>query len=337
MERPATVLVVDDDDAVREVCHDALLERGCHVVEAATGSAAIAEIRPGRFDAAVVDLRLEDLDGMDVVAALRAADPETCILIMTGYADLDSAVEAVKHGVYDYLRKPFDAEDMARAVERGLERRRLAAENARLLRELQDAARRLMAHKRRLEEKIEVATEELSALIDLGKQMAATADTSRLLALILARACALTGAGGGHILEAAAEDTLIPRASQGDYALQEPTGTAREALRLAYEAVASARPTLENELHGEGASGALPRGHPASVLVVPIVMRGRVTGALTLYDKACGPFTSGDADLMTVLAVQAAGVLSGQQAAAPGETRAPTDAFIAMEDLFESP
>ena len=342
MEQPATILLVDDDEAVREVCHEALAEAGHDVVEAASGAVAIAEIRPGRFDAAVVDLRLEDLDGMQVVAALRAADPETCVVIMTGYADIESAVGAVKQGVYDYVHKPFDAEHMARIVERGLERRRLAAENQRLLRELQDATRRLMAHKKRLEEKIEVATEELGSLIDLGRQMAATVDPDRLLALILERACALSGAAGGHIFQAQGDGSLVPRASRGGFATGEQPGTAPEALRLAAEAMAIGRTMMENDLQKQGTAGALPPGHPSSLLVVPIVMRGQVTGALSLYDKTSGPFTADDADLVNVLAVQAASVLAAPApdeapGRAPGDAARAADEFIAMEDLLNAP
>ena len=342
MEHRASVLLVDDDDAVREVCYEALVDCGYDVVAVATGSAAIGEIRPGRFDAGVVDLRLEDIDGMEVVGALRAADPETCVLIMTGYADLESAVDAVSHGVYEYLRKPFDADHMARIVERGIERRRLAAENARLLRELQDATRRLMAHKKRLEEKIEVATEELGSLIDLGRQMATTVDTDGLLALVLEHACTLVGAAGGHIFQVEAEGALVPRASQGGFSAEGASGSSQEALRLATEAAAVGRPAMDNDLHKQGLLDPLPPGHPSSMLVVPIVIRGQVTGALSLYDKAAGPFTADDSDLVNVLAVQAAGVLTaptpaeGPRDVAHDGVSPPTDEFIAMEDLLGS-
>lgn len=343
MQQPATVLLVDDDEAVREVCHEALADAGHDVVEAATGAGATAEIRPGRFDAAIVDLRLEDADGMQVVAALRAADAETCVVVMTGYAELDSAVNALKQGVYDYLRKPFDAEHLARIVDRGLERRRLAAENRRLLRELQDATRRLLAHKKRLEEKIEVATEELGSLIDLGRQMASTVDPDRLLALILERACALSSAAGGHILQAEGDAGLIARASRGGYMAAAEPGTAGLVLRLAADAVAFARTVMDNDLGKDGPPRPWPPGHPSSVLVVPIVVRGQVTGAVCLYDKTIGPFTADDADLVNVLAVQAAGILAAPTApeqphgTAAGAGTWATDEFVPMEDLLKAP
>ncbi len=334
MDRPASVLLVDDDAAVREVCHEALAERGYEVVEAATGGAAITEIRPGRFAVGLVDLRLDDMDGMEVVVALRAADPNTCVIVITGYADLESAVEAVKHGVYDYVRKPFDADDMVRIVERGLERQRLAMENVRLLRELQDATRQLMTHKKRLEEKFEVATEELTSLIELGKHMAGNSDAGELLSLILQRACALTGAAGGHIFQMQPDGSLTARVACGGYLAGGPHGTADEALRLATEAARLARVVVDNQL--TDTASPLPPGHPSSILVVPIVMRGRVTGALSLYDKASRPFTGDDADLMNVLAVQAAGVLTAPAEDTTPDMNRPSDEFVAMEDLFET-
>jgi len=100
------VLVVDDDPSVVALYKKTLTEEGYEVATAATGEEALAKLDRGRCDAAVVDLVLPGIGGMEVVAAIHETDPHTSIIITTGYASLDSAIDAIHYGVFDYLRKP---------------------------------------------------------------------------------------------------------------------------------------------------------------------------------------------------------------------------------------
>src|SRR6185295_9435094 len=94
--------------------------------------AAIEATMKGRFDLSIVDLRIADQDGMTLMERLHSFVPEMPVIILTGYASIESAVEAMKRGAYTYLTKPFDPRELFLQIERALESRKLASENVRL-------------------------------------------------------------------------------------------------------------------------------------------------------------------------------------------------------------
>src|SRR5512138_1654909 len=126
MER-ARVLVVDDKENIRKLIAR-ILEETCDVTMAADGARAIALLAARHFDAIVTDLRMPGADGFEVLRAAKARSPETEVVMMTAYATVPDAVEAMKQGAFDYLAKPFDPDDAALVVARALERRRLRAQ-----------------------------------------------------------------------------------------------------------------------------------------------------------------------------------------------------------------
>jgi two-component system response regulator RegA len=111
-----SLLILDDDEAFRRRLTRAMEKRGFEVtaVDTVAAGRALAEIRPPAY--AVVDLRLEDGNGLDLVGALRAHRPDARIVVLTGYGAIASAVAAVKIGATDYLAKPADANDITSAL-----------------------------------------------------------------------------------------------------------------------------------------------------------------------------------------------------------------------------
>jgi DNA-binding NtrC family response regulator len=134
------VLIVDDDQDVRELLVEYFRERGYGVVSAADGRAALAEIgrAPSRYGLVVTDLQLPGVDGLGVLQAVREANPSAYVIIITGYASLDSAIQAVRLGAYDYLTKPFSVGQIEVILQRLTDRRSLEAENRQLARQLGD-------------------------------------------------------------------------------------------------------------------------------------------------------------------------------------------------------
>ena len=114
------VLVVDDEAVVTKGCRRILGDAGYQVDTAATGQEGLNRAMAGNFDLVVTDLRLSDLNGMDLVRALRNRRPEIAVLIITGYGSVPNAVEAVKLGVADYIEKPFTPEQITEAVKRAV-------------------------------------------------------------------------------------------------------------------------------------------------------------------------------------------------------------------------
>jgi two-component system response regulator RegA len=115
----ANLLLVEDDQILRERLARALRERGLEVTAAADAPEALAAARPDPPELAVVDLKLPSGSGLDLVRELRALDPTTKIVVLTGYGSIATAVEAMKLGATHYLAKPADADEILAALGRG--------------------------------------------------------------------------------------------------------------------------------------------------------------------------------------------------------------------------
>jgi two-component system nitrogen regulation response regulator GlnG len=124
----ARILVADDERSIRWVLSEALTADGHQVSEAATGSDALAILTRGATDVAFLDIRMPDMNGLDVVSKAREAGCQTTLVVMTAQTTMANAVEAMKRGAYDYLTKPFDLDVVRMLVQRVLETRQLSSE-----------------------------------------------------------------------------------------------------------------------------------------------------------------------------------------------------------------
>ncbi|MDQ3097523.1 MAG: response regulator, partial [Chloroflexota bacterium] len=159
--RADRVLIVDDEESVA-VTMQAILEMDGYEVTAAPSVAeAIGLVKASEFDLVLSDLRLDDGDGIQIVAETRRSSPETICIILTGYASLDSAVKAMREGAYDYLVKPCDVEELRLTVSRGLERRRLGRQLRERVAELETANTTIAGLNRDLHARVDEATAEL--------------------------------------------------------------------------------------------------------------------------------------------------------------------------------
>ena len=124
---PPVLIVVDDEQAILELVDRLARRIGFEVVACAGGMQALAELSTRHADVALVDLKMPDLGGLDVIRAVRDMDPRCQAVLMTGYATFESAVDAVKLGALDYLSKPLDLarlEQLLTDVRDDIERRR---------------------------------------------------------------------------------------------------------------------------------------------------------------------------------------------------------------------
>src|SRR6185503_15452258 len=130
------ILIVDDEPSMRDLLNILLSRAGYLVTTVEDGEDAVAQIGKEIFDLVITDLKMPKLSGLDVLKAVRKACPETVVLVVTAFASTDTAVEAMKCGAYDYITKPFQIDEVQLIVRNALERRRLAAENMLLKREM---------------------------------------------------------------------------------------------------------------------------------------------------------------------------------------------------------
>ena len=126
------MLVVDDELIVRDSLQKWFAEEGYDVAVAENAHDALTKMAAKRFDLALVDIKMPGTDGVELQRRMREIDPEMLVIIMTGYASVDTAVTALKNGAYDYVSKPFDPDDIAHTVHNALSHKRVEQENVRL-------------------------------------------------------------------------------------------------------------------------------------------------------------------------------------------------------------
>ena len=132
------ILVVEDGKSQREMLRDFLKSEGHAVMEAADGETALQHVRNHHFDLLLLDYRMPGMDGMDVLKAVKAINPEIDVVIITAHGTIETAVEAMKAGALDYIMKPLEFDELLILVDRVAERRNLIRENELLRKELRD-------------------------------------------------------------------------------------------------------------------------------------------------------------------------------------------------------
>ena len=138
-ESVATILIVEDEDIARRNLEHILRKQGYEVIAANSGSKAVDLLRQREFDLVLTDLKMEKVDGMQVLAKSRELHPYTDVIVITGYATVDSAVAAMKEGAYHYIAKPYKIDEIRQIVGQALTKRRLQLENLELKESLKKA------------------------------------------------------------------------------------------------------------------------------------------------------------------------------------------------------
>ncbi len=136
MQGKANILIIDDEETMRDSCRQTLSRDGNRIEVAESGSKGLSLLEAESFDLVILDLKMPGLSGMEVLKKIKQDDPEAMVVVITGYATIESAVEAMKNGAYDFIPKPFTPESLRVIVKRALDRRELVLENVLLRGEL---------------------------------------------------------------------------------------------------------------------------------------------------------------------------------------------------------
>jgi putative nucleotidyltransferase with HDIG domain len=293
------VLVVDDDETFARSVADALEDRDIEAMAVTAPAEALDLARGGAFSAAVVDLVMPGMDGLELARRLRRASPATEVLLLTGHADMRSAVEAVRNELFDYLQKEaLQAPRLRRSVRAAIARSELRAENERLVARLQESTRRL------------------TVLDELSARLAAEHHLDRLIEGLLVAARDLVGAAAVRVL-------LMERNDLGDLQIKAARGDGEVATGVHFG-------TGDGIATGVAESGtpvrvAVARDHPAfsprcddmgttlpGFVCVPLAGPA-LTGALVAAGRAV-PFSDEDATLLASLARQGAVAIENAKA-----------------------
>ena len=129
--KPA-ILIVDDDEVMRETLSDVLRKRGYEIFSENSGYGALSIIKKNIIDLILLDMRLPDVDGIEVLKKIKEFDTDILVIMMTAYSDVQTAVSSMKSGAYHYINKPFELEELKLLIEKGLETKSLINEVRRL-------------------------------------------------------------------------------------------------------------------------------------------------------------------------------------------------------------
>ncbi|MCG6536488.1 MAG: response regulator, partial [Syntrophales bacterium LBB04] len=125
----AKILVVDDEQGIRTMLRAVLTKAGYDVTEADDGTSAVKAVENHAFDLILMDIRMNDMDGIEAMREMKKISPLIPVIMMTAHASVKTAVDALKSGAYDYLTKPLDVDELKILVEKGLDYYRLQEEN----------------------------------------------------------------------------------------------------------------------------------------------------------------------------------------------------------------
>jgi DNA-binding NtrC family response regulator len=132
------ILIVDDEKAIRESVSHVLTEEGYETEIASTGKEALKYLNENDYEVMITDLKMPEMDGIDLIKESLKICPSTSVIIITAHASVESAIEALRIGAFDYILKPFDFDDLILKVQRLLDHKELALENQALRNEVEE-------------------------------------------------------------------------------------------------------------------------------------------------------------------------------------------------------
>ncbi len=175
------ILVVDDDELIRTLARDILEKAGYEVILAKGPIEGLDILKKEDVEIALLDIVMPVESGFEMIPQIKEINSDIAIIIMTAYSSIDSVVEAIRKGAYDYIRKPINADELKHSIEKALERQKLHMENRSLFEDLQERIRRL--------ELFENLSKAISSTLDLNKLMEKIMDITK--SVIAAEACSI--------------------------------------------------------------------------------------------------------------------------------------------------
>lgn len=288
------VLVVDDERFIRDILSDFLTMEGYQVRTAENGAQAVVELSRGSFDLVLTDLKMPHMGGIELLRHVVESQPEALTVIMTGFGTVETAIDAMKQGAYDYILKPFKVEEVVHVVQRGIEKQRFAAENLRLREALS----------------IYKVSEAITASLSLDQVVHTVIDSA--LHEVQADAVFLwLDDGEGCFFERASRVLDRTKIERPENPMADPDAPppspgvldpARVAARLELEA-----PVVFSAVDGLPLFQTQPSKPLSSLLIVPLRMRDRLLGWLSVASfTPFRRFTEGQRKLLAIVASRAA-------------------------------
>jgi putative nucleotidyltransferase with HDIG domain len=282
-DRPR-VLVVDDEKFIRDIIADFLGMEGYIVRTAEDGSSAVNELERARYDMVISDLKMPRMGGLDLLKEVSRTHPDTLTVIMTGFGTVETAIDAMKRGAYDYILKPFKVEEVVHIVQRGLEKRRLTAENLRLREALS----------------LYKVSEAIAASLSLDEVVATLTDGALSEVRADVVATWLDDGEGSFFQRSVSAATNLPAS--------EEFGMLDRAAVV--ERLKSGAPLVEHAARARELFAEHPSRQVSSLAIVPLKMRDRLMGWIAVISlTASRRFDEGQRKLLSIIASRAAAAI----------------------------
>jgi len=282
-DRPR-VLVVDDEKFIRDIIADFLGMEGYIVRTAEDGVSAANELERARYDMVISDLKMPKMGGLDLLREVARTHPDTLTVIMTGFGTVETAIDAMKRGAYDYILKPFKVEEIVHIVQRGLEKRRLSAENLRLREALS----------------LYKVSEAITASLSLDEVIATVADSGLHEIRADLVMTWLDNGEGAFFARNVSQSDLIP---EGEEVGELDAAAVGE--RLKKETF-----VMEHGARARELFSTLPSRQVSSMAIVPLKMRERLLGWIAIISlTASKRFDEGQRKLLSIIASRAAAAI----------------------------
>ena len=283
VDRPR-VLVVDDEKFIRDILADFLSMEGYFVRTAEDGAAAVEELRQSKYDLVISDLKMPRMGGLELLHEISLSSPDTLTVIMTGFGTVETAIDAMKRGAYDYILKPFKVEEILHIVQRGIEKRVLAAENLRL----------------REAVSLYKVSEAIASSLSLDEVMAtvAASATTEIMADLVS--IWLADGERGFFRRSLVRAPSIP----GDF----DTGSLDVAAVVTR--LSRGEPLLEHDPHAASFYAEPPARPPTSIAIVPLKVRDSLIGWIAVASLCANKrFDEGQRKLLSIVASRAAAAI----------------------------
>jgi putative nucleotidyltransferase with HDIG domain len=322
MDNQIRILVVDDEPKICHLIEELFKLEGYQIDISFSGVEALQMMKRYNYQMLLTDLKMPGMDGLELIQKAKELNPEIRTIMITGYITVDTAVQSLRHGVDDYIKKPFNILELKKVVKRALSTYQVAMENAQLLKDLKKTNRELNINKQGLTEKVHIADEhltaanrelvqrinELATINEISKAITSVLDMDELLSLCLKEINEkLKVKHSSIMLIDESGNELIVMACQGYRSKQVLGKTQKIDEGVAGRVVKDKKPILVKDIRSDSRfnRSERPDYKTKSFVSAPLILGERILGVINIIDKIAGEsFCETDVNLLCTIAGQ---------------------------------
>jgi len=322
MDNQIRILVVDDEPKICNLIEELFRLDGYQIDISFSGIEALQMMKKNKYQMLLTDLKMPGIDGLELIRKAKELNPEIKTIMITGYTTVDTAVQSLRNGVDDYIKKPFNIMELKKVVKQTLYNRQVAIENAQLLRDLKKANRELNINKNGLTEEVQITGEhltaaneelvkrvnELATINEISKGITSILEMNKLLSLCLKEINERLNVKHSSImLIDEKRNKLVVKASQGHRSRQILGKTQKLDEGVAGRVVQDKKPILVKDIRYDNRfnKSERPDYKTKSFVSAPLILGERVLGVINVIDKVSGEsFCETDVNLLCTIAGQ---------------------------------